>query len=108
TTVSGRSLSGSVSLPSRSTTTGTSGAADCMSSLATGGGFTGSIVIVPSNVPPCPSDTVTGITIGPSLSGGGVTVSSPVTGSKLAVTPGGSPVRSGTIVSVSPVFGSLK
>ncbi|MCY1548647.1 hypothetical protein D9M68_847710 [compost metagenome] len=79
-TVSG-SPSGSLSLPSRFTTIATSGEAACVSFTASGPGFTGSIVIVPVKVPPLPSSTVTGMVTGPALSTGGVTVSSPVSGS---------------------------
>jgi len=104
-TVSG-SPSGSLSLPSRFTTVATPGAAAWLSSTASGAGFTGSIVIVPVKVPPLPSSTVTGMTASPTLSTGGVPLSIPVSGLKLA-----QPGRSTgliVIVRVSPVLGSVK
>ena len=104
-TVSG-SPSGSVSLPSRFTTVVSFGLTACVSSTASGPGFTGLIVTVAFSVPPLPSLTVTGMLTGPALSTGGVPPSTPVAGSY--VTHAGRPVRSGVIVSVSLVFGSVK
>ena len=81
------SLSGSVSFASGSITTGESGVAVIVSSLASGPGFTGWMVSVGVITPPSPSSAVNGMAVSPMLSTGGVNVTSLVAG--LNVVPAG-------------------
>jgi hypothetical protein len=71
-----------------------------VSGFATGGGFTGWIVMVDAYGGLMPSSTVTGITTSPVLSAGGVPVNVLVAGSN--VSHGGIDGASGVIVSGSP------